>query len=175
MAADQNAYQNSVTQPDGAEFSIDDWNEDKLREQFLQQQNKRYNTDITNNLNPPTNRIDDKDKPIRSDEAELNRSVESQPHIEHKWPLAEDREVWQKQLAKEVTEIPLSTKDKKQKVEQTLPGAGKSFSSFSGIAKRLNFDYTILSAKKISVSHPSALFLHLACAHLCSIGLRSGE
>ncbi|CAA2930892.1 hypothetical protein ARSQ2_02031 [Arsenophonus endosymbiont of Bemisia tabaci Q2] len=26
------------------------------------------------------------------------------------------------------------------------------------IAKRLNFDYTILSANKISVSHPSALF-----------------
>ncbi|CAA2929740.1 hypothetical protein ARSQ2_00845 [Arsenophonus endosymbiont of Bemisia tabaci Q2] len=44
-----------------------------------------------------------------------------------------------------------------------------------GITKRLNFDYTILSAKKISVSHPSALFLHLACAHLCSIGLKSGE
>ncbi|WP_420837713.1 ogr/Delta-like zinc finger family protein [Arsenophonus endosymbiont of Bemisia tabaci] len=43
------------------------------------------------------------------------------------------------------------------------------------IAKRLNFDYTILSANKISMSHPSVLFLHLACAHLCSIGLRSGE
>ncbi|WP_238334484.1 single-stranded DNA-binding protein, partial [Arsenophonus endosymbiont of Bemisia tabaci] len=50
------------------------------------------------------------------------------------------------------------------------------FSSKSdNIAKRLNFDYTILSANKISVSHPSALFLHLVCAHLCSIGLRSGE
>ncbi|CAA2931319.1 Macrolide export ATP-binding/permease protein MacB [Arsenophonus endosymbiont of Bemisia tabaci Q2] len=46
---------------------------------------------------------------------------------------------------------------------------------FGFIAKRLNFDYTILSANKISVSHPSALFLHIACAHLCSIGLRSGE
>ncbi|CAA2931076.1 Guanine/hypoxanthine permease GhxQ [Arsenophonus endosymbiont of Bemisia tabaci Q2] len=31
----------------------------------------------------------------------------------------------------------------------------------TGIAKRLNFDYTILSANKISVAHPSPLFLHL--------------
>lgn len=130
LAADQNAYQNSVTQPDGAEFSIDDWNEDKLREQFLQQQNKRYDTDITNNLNPPTDRIDDKDKPITSDEAELNTSVESQPHIEHKWPLAEDKEVSQEQLAKEVSEIQLSTKDKKQNVEQTLPEQGSLFHPF---------------------------------------------
>ncbi|CAA2929233.1 Pyridoxal phosphate phosphatase YigL [Arsenophonus endosymbiont of Bemisia tabaci Q2] len=43
------------------------------------------------------------------------------------------------------------------------------------IAKRLNFDYIILSANKISFSHPNAIFLHLACAHLCSIGLRTGE
>ncbi|CAA2930791.1 Multidrug resistance protein D [Arsenophonus endosymbiont of Bemisia tabaci Q2] len=63
---------------------------------------------------------------------------------------------------------------------QSVMGAYLLFYGFSQlfygpIAKRFNFDYTILSANKISVSHPSGLFLHLACAHLCSIGLRSGE
>ncbi|CAA2929425.1 Iron-sulfur cluster assembly scaffold protein IscU [Arsenophonus endosymbiont of Bemisia tabaci Q2] len=44
-------------------------------------------------------------------------------------------------------------------------GCGSAIASSSlvtewmkGIAKRLNFDYTILSPNKISVSHPSALF-----------------
>ncbi len=44
-----------------------------------------------------------------------------------------------------------------------------------GIAKRLNFDYTIWTENKLSVSQPISLFLLFACAHLCSIGLRSGE
>ncbi|WP_440867422.1 bifunctional DNA primase/helicase [Symbiopectobacterium purcellii] len=43
------------------------------------------------------------------------------------------------------------------------------------IAKRLNFDYTIWTENKLSVSQPISLFLLFACAHLCSIGLRSGE
>ncbi len=45
----------------------------------------------------------------------------------------------------------------------------------AGIAKRLNFDYTIWTENKLSVSQPISLFLLFACAHLCSIGLRSGE
>ncbi len=44
-----------------------------------------------------------------------------------------------------------------------------------GIAKRLNFDYTIWTENKLSVSQPISLFLLFACAHLCSIGLRSCE
>ncbi|WP_181994942.1 efflux RND transporter permease subunit, partial [Arsenophonus endosymbiont of Bemisia tabaci] len=55
-----------------------------------------------------------------------------------------------------------------QEVQQKGIHVNKSTDSFltvvAFIAKRLNFDYTILSANKISVSHPSALFLHLACA-----------
>ncbi len=46
---------------------------------------------------------------------------------------------------------------------------------FRVIAKRLNFDYTIWTENKLSVSQPISLFLLFACAHLCSIGLRSGE
>ncbi|WP_440866813.1 phage tail protein [Symbiopectobacterium purcellii] len=46
---------------------------------------------------------------------------------------------------------------------------------WGGIAKRLNFDYTIWTENKLSVSQPISLFLLFACAHLCSIGLRSGE
>ncbi len=45
----------------------------------------------------------------------------------------------------------------------------------NSIAKRLNFDYTIWTKNKLSVSQPISLFLLFACAHLCSIGLRSGE
>ncbi len=45
----------------------------------------------------------------------------------------------------------------------------------TNIAKRLNFDYTIWTENKLSVSQPISLFLLFACAHLCSIGLRSGE
>ncbi len=45
----------------------------------------------------------------------------------------------------------------------------------NSIAKRLNFDYTIWTENKLSVSQPISLFLLFACAHLCSIGLRSGE
>ncbi len=47
--------------------------------------------------------------------------------------------------------------------------------SWRNIAKRLNFDYTIWTENKLSVSQPISLFLLFACAHLCSIGLRSGE
>ncbi len=50
------------------------------------------------------------------------------------------------------------------------------------IAKQLNFDYTIWTENKLSVSQHISLFLLFAfcfllfaCAHLCSIGLRSGE
>ncbi len=46
---------------------------------------------------------------------------------------------------------------------------------WGNIAKRLNFDYTIWTENKLSVSQPISLFLLFACAHLCSIGLRSGE
>ncbi len=44
-----------------------------------------------------------------------------------------------------------------------------------GMGQRLNFDYTIWTENKLSVSQPISLFLLFACAHLCSIGLRSGE
>ncbi|MFS1538149.1 MAG: DNA translocase FtsK 4TM domain-containing protein [Candidatus Phlomobacter fragariae] len=131
LGTDQKAYHNSATQPDGAEFSIDDWNEDKLREQFLQQQNEHYNTNITNNLNQPTDNIDAEDKPITSDETELNALVESQQHIEHKWLSSEDEEVPQEQVAKDISETSLSARyHQKQNIEQTLPQQGNLFHPF---------------------------------------------
>lgn len=130
LDADQKAFQNHAPQPDGSEFSIDNWNEEKLRDQFLQQQNERYNTNITNNLNQPTDNIDVDDKVITSEETESNALVENQPHIEHKWPLAEDEVIPQAQVAKDFSETSLAHEDKKQKVAQTLPEQGSLFHPF---------------------------------------------
>ncbi len=43
---------------------------------------------------------------------------------------------------------------------------------FAVIAKRLNFDYTIWTENKLSVSQPISLFLLFACAH-CPIPTRN--
>lgn len=130
LDAEQKAFQNPATQSDSAEFTIDDWNEDKLRDQFLQQQNERYNTNITNNLNQPTANIDVDDKPIAADETELNAFVDSQPQVEHKWPLEEEAEILQQQVAQDSSQTSLAPEDKKQKVAQTLPEQGSLFHPF---------------------------------------------
>ncbi|HGJ5876359.1 MAG TPA: DNA translocase FtsK 4TM domain-containing protein [Arsenophonus sp.] len=127
---EQQSYQNLAIQADRTEFIIDEWNEDKLREQFVHQQYERYDTDITNNLNEQSDKIDSNDTSITADETQLNSLVETQPNIEHKWLPADDKELVQEQLTKDLSETSLSARDEEQNLAQTLSEQGSLFHPF---------------------------------------------